>query len=140
MRVFSAGSIVVFATGLAMGYGLQFGKPAQEHKYIPKPGDTAVIYTHKFSHEHWAAAKKEFTSHLRKQVDADHQHLRDSFILESPERGEIVGVTLWRSPEDLAKWDHDPKRIANMKSLDKFAREPISEARYTILDEVIEQQ
>ena len=140
MRLFNAGGIILFTTGLATGLALhgQTSSSFTPHAFTPKPGDTAVIYTHKFSKENWKEGRADFLAHLRKQVDADQKHVRDSFILESPERGEIVGITLWRSLADLNAWEADPKRNRSIKALDKDATDHFSSARYKILDEVIE--
>lgn len=137
MRALSIGSVAIFATGLATGLGFQL---ATDHKpvYTPKPGDTVVLYTHQFDKANWATARKDFLNHLYKEVKADHTHVRDSFILESPERAEIVGVTLWRSEKDLNEWEHLRERNKNMKELDKTGGHPYTAKRYKILGEVIE--
>ncbi len=135
MRGFSISGTILFVTGLATGLAF---RNQESHHFVPKPGDTAVVYTHKFAKDKWKEARAEFLAHLRKQVDADHRHLRDSFILESPDRGEIIGITLWRSQADLDAWEADPKRNQNLKALDKYAKEPTTSARYKVLDEVIE--
>jgi len=135
MRTFGIGYGVMFGLGLAAGLAAKIG---QTPTFTPKPGDTAVIYTHKFDKATWPTARKDFLAHLWKEIKADKTHLRDSYILESPERAEIVGITLWRSPKDLAEWDALRERNKNVKELDKVGHHPISEARYTLLGDVIE--
>lgn len=101
--------------------------------FEPKPGGIVVVYRHQFHKEKWAQARQTFQEKLWPQIKNDHKDVRDSFILESPEHAEIVGITLWRSEGDLKRWVSLPTRNQNQHALDAFRNHPREDKRYRIL-------
>jgi heme-degrading monooxygenase HmoA len=126
MRSFSLGVLLLVAAS----------SQAQNHMptFAPKPGGLVVVYRHQFKKDKWAEARQTFQERFFKQISHDRKDIRDSFILESPEHGEILGITLWRSEKDLKDWESQPERQKHQKELDSFRSRPFEAKRFRILD------
>lgn len=101
--------------------------------FEPKPGGLVVLFRHQFQKEKWTQARETFQEKLWPQIKNDHKDVRDSFILESPEHAEIVGITLWRSEADLKRWVALPERNKHQHELDSFRSHPREDKRFKIL-------
>jgi len=109
-----------------------------EPLFIPKRGGVVVLYSHHFKKEDWKEARAFFQKNFYKKDIQHDRDVRDSYIVENPEKAEILGITLWRSAKDLEDWEKEPGRNKHLRELDKFRSEPFKEERYKILDEILE--
>jgi heme-degrading monooxygenase HmoA len=124
----------VLSLGITLGVALQAHKPL----FTPKVGGIVVVYSHHFQKDKWAEARKVFQNRFYKEIKKDDKDIRDSYILENPERAEILGITLWRSAKDLEDWEKQPERAIHQRELDPFRSKPFEAKRYRMMDEVIE--
>jgi len=129
MRFLNPITFAAFVAGTTVG-GAVVGVAVQQ-RYVPATGDTVMLYHHKFLPGRYEEARKRFRDEYMQGVRRD-AGVRDTYILESPERAEILGVTFWNSRQEMQEWRQRAGRNARIRAMDPLRREPFREEEFTL--------
>jgi hypothetical protein len=92
--------------------------------YIPKEGDTVVIYTHKFKAEHFREGVKMVTKEIP-DAQSKHRQKRHNIFLRRPSTHEIVNVSFFDEGAGHHDWHESEHRLKTVKGMQDMLEKPI---------------